>query len=91
MFIELPTELEERLRAEAERRGLEIGDYVRPALETLANQPAAQLRERTAKPIWETAAELLADLPEEELARLPADGSEQIDHYVYGSPKREAP
>lgn len=27
-------------------------------------------------------------LPEETVARLPADGSEELDHYIYGTPKR---
>jgi hypothetical protein len=41
-----------------------------------------------AKPIWEVFAEILADTPEEEYRKLPTDGAEQHDHYIYGSPKR---
>jgi bifunctional DNA-binding transcriptional regulator/antitoxin component of YhaV-PrlF toxin-antitoxin module len=33
---------------------------------------------------------ILADLPPEEHAKLPADGAEQHDHYIYGTPKRPA-
>jgi len=40
------------------------------------------------KPIWEVAAELVAEIPEEDLARLPVDGAAQHDHYIYGTPKR---
>jgi Arc/MetJ-type ribon-helix-helix transcriptional regulator len=40
------------------------------------------------KPLWERAAELRRSIPEEEWAKLPADGAEQLDHYIYGSPKR---
>jgi hypothetical protein len=40
------------------------------------------------KPIWEVAAELVAEIPEEDLARLPIDGAAQHDHYIYGTPKR---
>lgn len=40
------------------------------------------------KPIWEIADEIYRSLPEEEWAKLPTDGSEQLDHYIYGSPKR---
>src|SRR4051794_5134812 len=40
------------------------------------------------KPIWERAAELRKRVPAEEWDRLPADGSTQLDHYIYGSPKR---
>jgi len=40
-------------------------------------------------PIWERIEDLLRDIPATELTRLPADGSEQHDHYIYGTPKRE--
>ena len=42
------------------------------------------------KPIWEQFAEAFDDVPEEELARLPTDLAAQVDHYVYGLPKRKA-
>jgi hypothetical protein len=41
------------------------------------------------KPLWQRAAELRKSIPEEEWAKLPTDGSEQLDHYIYGSPKRQ--
>jgi hypothetical protein len=40
------------------------------------------------KHIWEVAAELVAEIPEEDLAGLPIDGAAQHDHYIYGTPKR---
>ena len=40
------------------------------------------------KHIWEVAEELFGAIPDEELARLPIDGSAQHDHYIYGIPKR---
>jgi uncharacterized protein (UPF0218 family) len=30
----------------------------------------------------------VAEIPEEDLARLPVDGAAQHDHYIYGTPKR---
>ena len=44
----------------------------------------------TQKPIWEIAADLRTSVPEEEWAKLPVDGAEQHDHYIYGTPKRPA-
>jgi predicted DNA-binding antitoxin AbrB/MazE fold protein len=44
--------------------------------------------ERARPPIWERIAALTADAPAEELAKLPPDGAAEIDHYLYGSPKR---
>jgi hypothetical protein len=45
----------------------------------------------TVRPIWEIIAELSAEIPLEEWAKLPTDGAEQHDHYLYGSPKRSKP
>jgi antitoxin component of MazEF toxin-antitoxin module len=44
--------------------------------------------ERPRRPIWERIAEMVADVPPEELAKLPTDGASQHDHYIYGTPKR---
>ena len=43
----------------------------------------------SAPPFWERIAALSADAPPEELDRLPTDGAAQIDHYLYGHPKRK--
>lgn len=40
------------------------------------------------KTIWEVIDEIMRGVPEEALRRLPANGAEQHDHYLYGSPKR---
>jgi hypothetical protein len=42
------------------------------------------------KPLWEIADDLLKDVPQEVLDRLPTDGAAQHDHYIYGTPKRLA-
>lgn len=39
-------------------------------------------------PIWERIAALTADAPADEIAKLPPDGAAQIDHYLYGHPRR---
>lgn len=59
--------------------------------------PEAEVRvELTAKkdqfdpnalPIEEVLAALWADVPKEEWDRLPADLTEHLDHYIYGTPK----
>lgn len=40
------------------------------------------------KPIWEEFEEISAGIPDQEWAKLPVDGAEQHDHYIYGAPKR---
>ena len=39
-------------------------------------------------PFWERAVELMKDVPDEELDKLPTDGAAEHDHYIYGTPKR---
>jgi predicted DNA-binding antitoxin AbrB/MazE fold protein len=39
-------------------------------------------------PIWDYAAQLMRDIPEDLLNALPTDGASQHDHYLYGAPKR---
>lgn len=45
-------------------------------------------RRRPPRPIWEMVEELLKAIPQEVQDSLPTDGSEQHDHYIYGTPKR---
>lgn len=40
------------------------------------------------RPIAEILAEIAAAIPEEELAKLPTDFTDQLDHYIYGTPKQ---
>jgi Arc/MetJ-type ribon-helix-helix transcriptional regulator len=40
------------------------------------------------KPIWERILERNAAIPDDEWDKLPVDGAEQHDHYIYGAPKR---
>lgn len=42
-----------------------------------------------AKPIWEIAEELAADVPDEEWGKIPSDLSINYKHYLYGSPKKD--
>jgi hypothetical protein len=41
-----------------------------------------------AVPAWKQVLENMSDVPDEDFARMPADSSEQLDHYLYGTPKR---
>ena len=40
-------------------------------------------------PFWERIAALTADAPPEELDKVPTAGAAQVDHCLYGHPKRE--
>jgi predicted DNA-binding antitoxin AbrB/MazE fold protein len=47
----------------------------------------AQSDAGTDMPIWEYAAQLMREIPEDEVKTLPNDGASQHDHYLYGAPK----
>jgi hypothetical protein len=40
------------------------------------------------KTIWEEIREIVEDVPDDVWERLPRDGSLNIDHYLYGAPKK---
>jgi hypothetical protein len=39
-------------------------------------------------PAWKRIIESMKAVPDEVFDRIPADSSEQLDHYLYGTPKR---
>ena len=45
---------------------------------------------RDSRPIWEVLVEMSREIPDEMWAELPADGSINHDHYLYGAPKKKA-
>lgn len=82
LTIELPEEELTLLNAKASAEGLSPAqcatELLRQALSTAARKPLAD----RIRDIW-------ADLPDDVQARLPSDGAEQHDHYIYGVPKSE--
>jgi hypothetical protein len=56
--------------------------------ESNGHEPNAPAPKEASKPIWEIFEEASRDIPDEVLARLPTDLAAQVDHYVYGLPKR---
>jgi hypothetical protein len=59
----------------------------------VARQPSAPAASeaapaQTSKPIWERIVERSAAIPDDEWDKLPVDGAQQHDHYIYGTPKR---
>ena len=56
--------------------------------EMLSEKESTQSRVAV-RPLWEIAEEISAQVPLEEWAKLPTDGAEQHDHYLYGSPKKD--
>jgi hypothetical protein len=74
----------ERLRALSDEKQQEVLALIDKMLK---EEQEPRPREDS-RPIWEIITELSSEIPMEEWAKLPADGAEQHDHYLYGSPKR---
>ena len=93
MTITLPLQPQEeaKLIAAALARGVSTDALVREALDKIladAPETAAETAAADRRPIWEVIAENMKHVPPEDLALLPRDGASEIDHYLYGSPKR---
>jgi hypothetical protein len=78
----IPVLLAEALEALQEQERLA---YDRGSNSQEATAPAV---EEPPKPFWKKALEASLRIPNEELDRLPADLAAQVDHYIYGTPKR---
>jgi len=92
MTITLPLNPQEeaRLAALAQAKGVSPDEFVREALDkVLADGPEGSDESNDdSRPIWEMILDNMKDVPPEELARLPRDGASELDHYLYGHPKR---
>ena len=51
-------------------------------------RPAETAFDETARPIEEVLAELASEVPSDEWKKLPSDLTDNLDHYLYGTPKR---
>jgi Arc/MetJ-type ribon-helix-helix transcriptional regulator len=101
MTIHLPQDIENSIQ-DAVHRGhfASVDDAMTEAATLLLQrlkQEQAQAKHSVAipaeaapkhKPIWEEFEDIAASIPDEEWAKLPVDGAEQHDHYIYGTPKR---
>ena len=88
--IELSPEKEAALKAQAEARGLTVEQWLLTLAEQSGSLPLAVEQSREgSRPIWEIIVDNMKDVPPEDLAALPKDGASQVDHYVYGHPKRD--
>ena len=100
MMIHLPPDIEDPIRAIHRGRYASLDAAMieaalllvqqlqhEEAMAKLAVTPLPDARQPR-KPIWERILERSAAIPDEEWDKLPVDGAEQHDHYLYGVPKR---
>jgi Arc/MetJ-type ribon-helix-helix transcriptional regulator len=96
MTIHLPPDIESSIQAAVHSGHFaSVDDAMTKAASMLLQrlkQEQTQVKQPDAapkyKPIWEEFEEIAASIPDEEWSKLPVDGAEQHDHYIYGTPKR---
>jgi hypothetical protein len=81
LTIEMPDEDARVLTAKAHAQGVSAQEYAQEILKRDLEHPVK-------RPISLKIRELWSDMPTEVRAKLPADGASQVDHYVYGLPKK---
>jgi hypothetical protein len=76
MSPNLESAIQERVRALPPEKQQQVLDFVEG------------LSSANGQSIWDRIDELLQNVPQEALDELPSDASENLDHYLYGAPKR---
>jgi hypothetical protein len=87
LTIDLADEERKALEARAHAAGLPMEGYARQVLERDLRNGSPE-SEKDLKPIWEVILEEMKSVPPEAFDALPTDGASQVDHYLYGHPKR---
>jgi len=96
LTISLPDNLDAALKAQARETGVSEAGFIQRVLEQMLDPSLTPIEEQApisgqkqpARPLSARIREIWADLPDEVRAEYPAGGAYQIDHHVYGLPKR---
>jgi len=89
LILELADNKEAALKAKAEAQGLSAERYAETVLYRDLEEPVNSAAAAPRRHISEVIREIWSDLPDDARALLPVDGASQVDHYVYGVPKRD--
>jgi len=84
MAARLENTIQEKVKALPREKQQRVLSWVE---EMLSEKETTQSRVAV-RPLWEIVEEITSQVPLEEWKKLPVDGAEQHDHYLYGSPKR---
>jgi putative addiction module CopG family antidote len=93
MTIQLPEDLERFLQEKVlSGRFASEQDAITEALKILQESEEKITRQVDPTddnlPPWQRIQQIMESVPDEVFDRIPTDGSEQHDHYLYGSPRR---
>ncbi len=79
----------EKLRALPPEEQQKVLEFVEQ-LEQQAAFGASQEVDANSLPIWEVIDKISSEVPPEAWDSVPSDGSINIDHYLYGAPKKQS-
>ncbi len=79
LILELPDNKEAALKAKAQSQGVSAQQFAEQALD--------RALEEDSRSVWDVFAESRKRVPPQEFARLPSDGADEHDRYLYGQPK----
>lgn len=88
MAASIEESLIEKLRGLPLEKQQEVLEFVEK-LGRQETRETIQAEPKDRMPIWERIAEISKEVPPEVWDELPTDGSINVDHYLYGSPKRK--
>ena len=87
--IDIPDDQAAALKAKAAAQGLSLEDWFRSLADQSGTSSQRSQASLDTRPIWDVIADNMKDVPPEDFAALPKDGASQMDHYIYGHPKRD--
>ncbi len=87
MAAKIEEQVIEKLRVLPEHQQAEVLKFVEDLADLEAKADNGQPTERVA--IWDKIEAIMRDVPDEVLASIPTDGSINVDHYLYGAPKKQ--
>ena len=88
LHIEIPDQKAAALKAYAQARGLSVEQWLTQLVDQAAPVAPLDTPDEDDRPLSAMFGEIWADMPDEVRAKLPSDGADQHDHYIYGTPKR---
>ena len=87
--LELAPEVQAGLLAQAQNSGTTLEAVAEQVLARHVQEIRMESANGEYQPIWEVISDIVKDVPDEVFDRLPKDGASQVDHYIYGLPKRD--
>ena len=87
MAANIEEKLIEKLRELPESQQADVLKYVEDL--TAAKGKADNGDNALRVPIWDKIEAIMSDVPDDVLATIPTDGSVNVDHYLYGAPKKQ--